>query len=291
MRLEVREVEGERVLYLWDGDRAASLGPVDLVELLRSGRAATEIANAASGASADRVPPSTAPVRAPLRRPGKQLFVGVNYEDHVDELPPPWKMTADPFVFSKLQTAIIGPGEPVRLPSPDSTVDYEVELLVVIGKSASGVSAADALDHVFGYTIVNDVTERTLQATDQQLTWSKGIDTFCPMGPAIVLTDDIPDPGALSIWTMVNGEERQRSTTEKLIFSIPQLISRVSETITLEPGDTLSTGTPAGVGYVKEPPLFLRPGDTMTVGVEGIGQLTNPVIAGWERNGAGEAVT
>lgn len=282
MRVAVHEVEGQRVLFVKDGDRAASLGAVDLVELLRSGAADERISEAAARATPDGGPPEDAPLRAPLHRPGKQVFVGVNYEDHVEELPPPWKMTPDPFLFSKLQTAIVGPGDPIRLPAPDSKVDYEVELLVVIGKRASRVSEADALDHVFGYTIVNDVTERTVQATDNQLTWSKGMDTFCPTGPDVVLTDEIPDPAGLAIWTTVNGDERQRSTTDKLIFKIPDLIRRVTETITLEPGDTLSTGTPGGVGYVKTPPLFLRPGDTVTVGVERIGELTNPVVAGWD---------
>ena len=281
MRLQVYEVEGERVLYVAQDDRWASLGPVDLTQLLRSGEAQVQLADAVARARPEAAPPEGAVLRAPLPHPGKQVFVGVNYEDHVAELPPPWKKTADPFLFAKFQSAVIGSGEPIRLPAPESTVDYEGELLVVIGSRASHVTEAEALNHVLGYTIVNDVTERTLQATDNQLTWSKGMDTFCPMGPAIVLTDEIPDPRGLAIWTRVNGEERQRSTTDGFIFSVPDLVSRVSRTITLEPGDTLSTGTPGGVGYVKDPPVFLRPGDQVTVGVENIGELTNPVIAGW----------
>ena len=279
MRVAVHEVEGERFLYVKVGDRAASLGPTDLVELLRSGAAEATIAEAATRATPDGGPPASAPLRSPLKHPGKQVFVGVNYADHVDELPPPWKMTAEPFLFSKLQTAIIGPGDAIVLPKADSHVDYEVELLVVIGKRASRVSEANALDHVFGYTVVNDVTERALQATDNQLTWGKGMDTFCPMGPEIVLTDEIPDPAGLTLWTTVNGDERQRSSTDQLIFKIPDLIRRVTENITLEPGDTLSTGTPGGVGYVKTPPVFLKAGDTVSVGVDGIGELTNPVTA------------
>lgn len=282
MRIAVYEVDGVRQLYVRDGNRYASLGAVDLVELLRSGEAAGRVAEAARHATSDGAPPEGAVLRTPLLHPGKQIFVGVNYEDHVAELPPPWKMTPDPFLFSKLQSAIIGPGEAIRIPGPDNEVDYEVELLVVMGKRASRLTEADALDHVFGYTITNDVTERRIQATDNQLTWSKGIDTFCPIGPEVVLTDEIPDPSGLAIWTTVNGEERQRSSTDKLIFTIPDLLSRITQTITLDPGDTVSTGTPAGVGYVQSPPRFLLPGDSVSVGVESIGELTNPVVAGWD---------
>ncbi|QEC49512.1 fumarylacetoacetate hydrolase family protein [Baekduia soli] len=282
MRVGVYEVDGEPTLYVHDGDAAASLGTVDLVELLRDGTAAQRIADAAAGATPGGGPPQGARRLAPLRRPGKQVFVGVNYHDHVDELPPPWTMTADPFLFAKLPSAIIGPGEAIVIPGPENKVDYEVELLVVIGRRAKHLTEADALDHVFGYTIVNDVTERVIQATDSQLIWGKGFDTFCPMGPDIVLTDEIPDPAGLGIWTTVNGEERQRSSTDNFIFSIPDILARITRHITLEPGDTVSTGTPAGVGYVKDPPVFLAPGDTVTVGVDRIGELTNTVRAGWE---------
>jgi 2-keto-4-pentenoate hydratase/2-oxohepta-3-ene-1,7-dioic acid hydratase in catechol pathway len=281
MRVSVHDVHGEEHLYVWDGDRATSLGSVDLVSLLRSGEAESRLAEAVGRASAEGRPPSGAPVCPPLRAPGKQIFVGVNYADHVAELPPPWKMTQDPFFFSKLQTAIIGHGEPIRIPREDGEIDYEVELLVVVGRRASRISESDALDHVFGYTVVNDVTDRRIQATDNQLTWGKGIDTFCPIGPQIVLTDEIPDPSELAIWTTVNGAQAQRSNTSNMIYSIPALIAHVSQTITLEPGDTLSTGTPAGVGFAQKPPTYLRPGDSVTVGIEGIGELTNPVVAGW----------
>lgn len=281
MRLAVHQVDGTRVLYVRDGERWASLGATELGELLRSGDAHERIAEAAARATPDGGPPAGARPCAPLRRPGKQVFVGVNYEDHVAELPPPWRMTPDPFLFSKLPSAIAGPGEPIRIPGPRSSVDYEAELLVVIGRRLAQIPEDEALSHVLGYTVVNDVTERAIQATDNQLTWGKGIDTFCPMGPEIVLADELPDPSRLAIWTTVNGESRQRSSTANLIFPIPQLLSRISQTITLEPGDTVSTGTPAGVGYAMSPPRFLAPGDTVTVGVEGVGELTNPVVAGW----------
>lgn len=149
----------------------------------------------------------------------------------------------------------------------------------MIGKRASKLTPENALDHVFGYTIVNDVTERAVQATDNQLTMAKGMDTFCPMGPSIVCTDELEDPSELEIWTTVNGEERQRSNTNQLIFSVVDLLVSLTRTITLQPGDTISTGTPAGVGAFRTPPTFLAAGDVVTVGVQGIGELTNPVVA------------
>jgi 2-keto-4-pentenoate hydratase/2-oxohepta-3-ene-1,7-dioic acid hydratase in catechol pathway len=151
----------------------------------------------------------------------------------------------------------------------------------VIDRPAHDVSPTQALDHVFGYTIVNDVTERTIQATDNQLTWGKGIDTFCPLGPCVTLTDELRDPQALAISTRVNGVVRQDSSTAGMLFPVADLISHLSRWITLEPGDLVSTGSPAGVGYVQDPPVFLAPGDEVTVAIEGIGELTNPVAAGW----------
>ena len=282
MRVAVHEgADGARETVVQTDAGTASLGEVAVESLIAEGEAGLERLRAAAETASPGQDGDRGRVLAPLRHPGKQIFVGVNYEDHVAELPPPWKMTADPFFFSKLQTAIIGPGDAIELPAEDSSVDYEVELVAVIGKTASKVKAEDALDHVFGWTIVNDVTERAIQATDNQLTWSKGIDTFCPLGPAIVLRDELPDPSALDIWCEVNGETRQSSNTSQLIFSVEQIIETVSRLITLEPGDTLSTGTPAGVGAFAKPPRFLQPGDVVTVGVEGIGELTNPVAAGW----------
>jgi 2-keto-4-pentenoate hydratase/2-oxohepta-3-ene-1,7-dioic acid hydratase in catechol pathway len=282
MRVAVHEgADGARETVVEAGAGAASLGDVAIETLIAEGQAGLERLRAAAETASGGEDGDRGRVLAPLRRPGKQIFVGVNYEDHVAELPPPWKMTEEPFFFSKLQTAIIGPGDAIVLPADDSSVDYEVEMVAVIGKTASKVKADDALDHIFGWTIVNDVTERAIQATDNQLTMAKGVDTFCPLGPAIVLRDELPDPGSLDIWTEVNGETRQSSNTSKLIFSVEEIIESVSRLITLEPGDTVSTGTPAGVGAFATPPRFLQPGDVVTVGVEGIGELSNPVVAGW----------
>jgi 2-keto-4-pentenoate hydratase/2-oxohepta-3-ene-1,7-dioic acid hydratase in catechol pathway len=285
MRLCAFEVEGQRHLFAETPAGLIDIGMRSLDDLLRDqGGGAVRMGVAAGmrggriAAEPDEIPAQWRPL-APLQRPANQLFVGVNYRDHVAELPPPWKMTADPFVFSKLNSSIIGPGDPIRLPSDDASVDYEAELLVVIGERASRLTPENALDHVFGYTIVNDVTERAVQATDNQLTMAKGMDTFCPMGPLVVGTDEIEDPSELEIWTTVNGEERQRSNTRQLIFSVVDLLVSLTRTVTLQPGDTISTGTPAGVGAFRTPPTFLKAGDVVTVGVQGIGELTNPVVA------------
>jgi 2-keto-4-pentenoate hydratase/2-oxohepta-3-ene-1,7-dioic acid hydratase in catechol pathway len=289
VHLSACEIDGQRHLIAELPGGVISLGPVSLDDLLRAQGGAAVKAGVAAGirtqladASGEEGELLDTRALAPLTRPGKQLFVGVNYADHVAELPPPWKMTEEPFVFSKLSSSIIGPGEPIRLPAPDAKVDYEAELLVIIGERASRLTPENALEHVFGYTIVNDVTERAVQATENQLTMAKGMDSFCPMGPLVVLTDELPDPSELEIWTTVNGEQRQRSNTREMIFSVVDLLVHLSRTVTLEPGDTVSTGTPAGVGAFRDPPVFLAPGDVVTVGIEGIGELTNPVVAGWD---------
>lgn len=289
MRLSAFEIDGERHLFVESPGGYFDLGAMSLDDLLRArGGTSVRIQLAAAvrttvgSGSAVEAPPPGARRLAPLLRPANQMFVGVNYADHVAELPPHYKLTAEPFVFSKLNSSIIAPGEPIRLPAPDAKVDYEAELMLVIGERASRLTPENALDHVFGYTVVNDVTERAVQATDNQLTMAKGMDTFCPMGPSVVLADEIPDPGTLEIWTTVNGEERQRSNTSQLVFGVVDLLVRLTRTVTLQPGDTISTGTPAGVGAFRNPPVYLAPGDTVTVGVEGIGELTNPVIAGYE---------
>jgi 2-keto-4-pentenoate hydratase/2-oxohepta-3-ene-1,7-dioic acid hydratase in catechol pathway len=282
MRIAVYEgTDGVRETVVRDGAKTASLGEVPIETVIAEGETGLERLRAALAAGGSDGNRDSGRLVAPLIHPGKQIFVGVNYEDHVDELPPPWKMTEDPFVFVKMPTAIIGPDQPIKVPIEPSSVDYEVEMLAVIGKRASKVAAKDALDHVWGWTIVNDVTERSIQATDNQLTISKGIDTFCPMGPEIVLKDELEDITDLDIWTTVNGEFRQRSNTSTMIFSVDEIIERVSNLVTLEPGDTVSTGTPGGCGAYKSPPLFLQPGDVVTVGIDGIGELTNPIEAGW----------
>jgi 2-keto-4-pentenoate hydratase/2-oxohepta-3-ene-1,7-dioic acid hydratase in catechol pathway len=225
-------------------------------------------------------------LKAPLPRPPRNIFcVGKNYHEHAKEFAHSgFDATAKevvpeaPVVFSKPPSAVIGPGEPI--PShldPTSSVDYEGELAVVIGKGGRGIRRADALSHVFGYTIVNDVTARTLQQKHRQWILGKGIDGFCPMGPAILTADEAPDPTALRLRTWVNDELRQDAPVADLIFDIPTLIETISAGITLEPGDVIATGTPAGVGIGFSPPKFLRPDDRVRIEVSGIGVLENPV--------------
>jgi len=211
----------------------------------------------------------------PIERPGKILCVGLNYRSHAEEQDrrPPER----PMLFAKWATSLIGPGEPIVLPRISSAVDYEAELAVVIGSRVKGVSVDNALEAVRGYLCANDVSARDLQRGDKQYTRGKSLDTFCPVGPELVPAAEIPDPGALRIRCLVNGEVRQDGTTSDLIFSVPELIAFAAEAITLEPGDLILTGTPAGVGEFRDPPLYLADGDEVTVEIEGVGTLTNPV--------------
>lgn len=223
---------------------------------------------------------------APIPRPAKNIFcVGKNYHEHAKEFASSgFDATAKevvpeaPVVFSKPPTSVIGPGEPIpSFLDPTNSTDYEGEIAVVIGKGGRGISKADAYAHVFGYTIVNDVTARTLQHKHRQWILGKGIDGFCPMGPAILTADAAGTPPKLSLSTWVNGELRQRAPVEDLIFDIPTLIEAISAGITLEPGDIIATGTPAGVGLGFQPAKFLKPGDVVRIEVPGIGVLENPV--------------
>ena len=220
---------------------------------------------------------------APVPRPGKLICIGLNYRDHAVEsnLPIP----REPVVFSKFSTAVIAPGEPVVLPGGSTQVDYEAELAVVIGKRAKGVSQAQALDYVLGYTCLNDVSARDFQFADGQWQRGKSCDTFAPMGPAIVTADVLPDPHSLPIKLVLNGAAMQDSNTNQLIFGVPELIEFLSRTITLEPGDVIATGTPSGVGFARKPPVYLKASDEMIVDIEGIGRLNNPVMAAAEAVG------
>lgn len=211
-----------------------------------------------------------------LERPGKIVAVGLNYRGHADEQGA--QVPERPLLFAKWQTALIGPGEAIVLPAISSSIDYEAELGVVLGERVKGVAAADALAAVRGYVCANDVTARDLQRADRQFTRAKSLDTFCPVGE-LVPAAAVPDPQALRIRCLVNGELRQDSTTADMIFSVAELIAFVSEAITLEPGDLLLTGTPPGVGVFRDPPVFLADGDEVVVEIDGVGRLANPVRA------------
>lgn len=210
-------------------------------------------------------------------RPGKIICIGLNYLDHAIESD--MAIPTSPVVFSKFPSCMISDGEPIRLPPGSTQVDYEAELGVVIGRRASRVPTDRAMEHVLGYTCVNDVSARDFQFSDGQWQRGKSCDTFAPMGPWIVTADEIADPHALRVQCRVNGVTMQDSNTNQLIFRIPELIAFISASTTLEPGDVIATGTPPGVGFARKPPVFLREGDVVEVEVEGIGVLRNPVMA------------
>lgn len=213
-------------------------------------------------------------VMAPLATPATVIAIGLNYSDHCREfgVEPP----TSPVVFSKKASSVIADGDPIRWKrSITEKVDWEAELAVIIGQTVREVSPENALDAVFGYTVINDVTARDIQSTEQQWVRGKSLDTFCPMGPVVVTADDIPNPQNLPILSRVNGEIMQQSNTSEMIFSVAELISRLSHSFTLVPGDIIATGTPLGVGAFRTPPRFLGEGDVVEVAVEGIGSLVN----------------
>ena len=229
---------------------------------------------------AGREPISDYRLKAPVARPGKIFGSGINYASHKEENPDA-VMPTEPGFFSKFPSSVIGPEDPIRIPTAESHVDYEVELAVVIGVAGRDIAEEDAYDHIFGYTVVNDVSGRDIQFRPNQMPLGKGCDTFCPMGPAILTADEVPRPEELEVRSVVNGEVRQRSLVKEMLFGIPALVAHASRHITLEPGDVIATGTPAGCGTFRTPPLWLAPGDDVIVAVDRIGELRNPVIAGW----------
>jgi len=216
-------------------------------------------------------------LHAPLEDPPRIFAIGLNYREHAIETHA--QFPDFPVVFFKLQTAIVGPGANIVIPKETKEPDYEAELAVVIGKGGYRIPAADAMHHVFGYTIVNDVSARDIQRSTSQWSMAKSLPTFCPMGPAIVTAGEVADPHALSISTTIGGEVLQNSTTAELLFKIPQLIEYLSSLAPLLPGDVISTGTPSGVGMGRTPKRWLRPGETVTVKIAGLGELTNPIVA------------
>jgi 2-keto-4-pentenoate hydratase/2-oxohepta-3-ene-1,7-dioic acid hydratase in catechol pathway len=230
------------------------------------------------------MPLASVTLLAPIPRPRKNIYaIGLNYLDHVAESAAALETSPDlprePVIFSKPPTAVIGPGQPIRHDaSITRQLDWEVELGVVIGRTARRVARAEALSHVFGYTIILDLSARDCRRGGQWL-YSKGQDSYAPMGPCIVTADEIPDPQTLDLWLTVNGIEKQRSNTGRMLFKIDELIADMSRAITLEPGDLIATGTPEGVGAGRNPQEFLWPGDIVEAEVSGIGRLRHPVVS------------
>jgi 2-keto-4-pentenoate hydratase/2-oxohepta-3-ene-1,7-dioic acid hydratase in catechol pathway len=277
-----------RVGVLVDGgvlDLTATGLPDDIVELIGGGEDAVSAAREAI-ATAGPAPLDGVRLHAPISRPPKDvLCVGRNYREHATEFTRSGfdaseraEVPEDPVIFTKAATSIVGPEDPILLENdPTGTTDYEGELAVVIGRGGRRIGRSDALRHVFGYTVLNDVTARALQQRHVQWYLGKSPDTFCPMGPSIVTADELPDVGASWLRTRVNGELRQEAPIEDLLFDVPTLIATISETTSLEPGDVIATGTPVGTGMGFDPPRFLTAGDRVEVTIDGIGTLGNPV--------------
>lgn len=251
--------------------------PTTMLEWILGGKALLDRARLAIAQKAyEDLSLSGVKVLAPLANPGKIVAIGLNYMDHCREQNVP--VPDRPIVFTKFTTSIIGPGEELRWdPALTSEVDYEVELGVIIGKVARHVAETEALDHVYGYTVVNDVSARDLQFSDRQWVRAKSLDTFCPMGPVILTADEVEDPQDLALKTTVNRRVLQDSSTKEMIFGVAQLISFLSRSFTLNPGDIIATGTPDGVGVFRDPKVFLQHGDSVVVEVERIGRLENQV--------------
>ena len=258
-RSRVGELAGDTVYTLaW---------PDNMRQMLRRGLVA--------GRTYEHFPLSEVTIEAPIR-PGKIVAIGLNYADHAAETGA--KPPNAPLIFAKFPSAVIGDGEAINWrESITKKVDWEAELAVVIGKRAKDVSEDNAMDYVFGYACANDVSARDLQKEiDSQWTRGKSLDTFCPLGPYIATRDEVPDPHGLAVRSTVNGDVMQDGNTKDLIFNIPALIAYCSRNFTLEAGDILLTGTPAGVGAGRKPPVYLKDGDVVKVSVEGLGELTNP---------------
>jgi 2-keto-4-pentenoate hydratase/2-oxohepta-3-ene-1,7-dioic acid hydratase in catechol pathway len=268
---------------------ATSRLPRDMTQFVALGKKGLQRARRAVKSGEGRLPAGSVKIHAPFPRPAKNILcVGKNYHDHAREFHSSGfdaSAGADadaipelPIIFTKWPNSVIGPGEPI--PSANdytSSTDYEGELTVVIGEGGRNISQKSAYDHVYGYTIVNDATARTLQNRHKQWFLGKSLDGYCPMGPCIVTADEIKDVTQLRLLTKVNGEVRQDAHVSQLIFDIPTLIECLSRVMTLEPGDLIATGTCAGVGIGFDPPKFLKPGDVVEVTIDPIGTLKNPV--------------
>lgn len=278
--LRFRE-EGAVRLGVLDGDVVV---PFDLfptmLTVIEGGDAALDGIRAYVVSASERLPLAALELLAPIEKPGKYLAIGMNYRKHVEEaeklgVEAPKKQ----FWFNKQTTCLAGPFDAIE-PGPTEKLDYEVELVAVIGRSTKSVTAAQALDHVFGYTIGNDVSARDWQFHSPTFTMGKSFDTHGPIGPWIVTADEIPDPQALALRCLVNGEVRQANNTSQMVHDVAHQIEYLSTAFTLEPGDLIATGTPEGVGVAMDPPRFLQPGDLVRCEIEAIGAIENRVAGG-----------
>jgi 2-keto-4-pentenoate hydratase/2-oxohepta-3-ene-1,7-dioic acid hydratase in catechol pathway len=270
-------VAGDHYVDLYDTNMGL---PPSVRGLLAAGPNAWQAAEAAGRLqNAVRIPVQAAVLMPPVPDPGKILCIGLNYRDHARENNR--AIPTEPVLFAKFNNTLIGDGTPIRLPAVSKKVDYEAELVVVIGKPGRDIAEADAIDHVAGYTVGHDVSARDWQFKGEEKQWviGKTFDTFAPIGPHLVMADEVADPHNLQVRLRLNGETMQDSNTREFIFTVPQLIAYLSQVVTLEPGDLIFTGTPPGVGVARKPPVFLKAGDQVEVEIEGIGVLRNPVVA------------
>ena len=274
-------LDGDTVLDLPKAARGAL--PGDLLGLIAAGPQALATVRHAAENGGSRAPLFSIKLTAPIPRPGKNVFcVGRNYKDHVVEgyraRGAETKLPEYPQFFTKPPTAVIGPDEPFfHDPGVTQRLDYEVELALIIGTAGRDIARGDAMAHIFGFTVLNDLTGRDLQRRHDQWFKGKGLDRSCPMGPVVVTPDEIADLGALELVCRVNGEERQRSQVRQMIFDIPEIIAQLSAGLTLEPGDIIATGTPSGVGYAMDPPRYLGAGDVVECSINGIGILRTSI--------------
>lgn len=287
MRLYTFEIEGEArvgaeitgqrcVLDLHAADPAL---PSQLLDLIRAGKPVWgRAAELLSIASSPTYRLEEVRLLTPISRPGKILCSGINYRSHQEENPSA-TFPDEPFFFAKMPSTVIGPGAPIRHPKRTKQLDYEIEFAVVIGRLMTETPEDQVMESIFGYTILHDVSARDVQFKDNQITLGKNFDSFCPIGPCVVTADQLSHPEDVRLRTYLNGEVMQDGSTADWVFSLPQLLSFLSHTMTLEPGDVVSTGTPAGVGVFRKPPRYLRPGDVVQLEAEGIGLLKNPVVA------------
>lgn len=264
-----------------DGDRVADLteaGLADSVgEVVAGGKAVLDRIRGGL-ANAPRYALDEVKLEAPIR-PGKVLCSGINYKGHAEENPNA-KMPEEPFFFAKLPTSVVGPDDPIAKPELTDQMDYEVEFAAVVGKPLHKAAEAEVMPAIFGYTLLNDVSARDVQFKDNQITIGKNFAGFAPIGPTIVTADELTDPDNVRLKTRLNGKTLQDGSTSDWLFQLPRLISFLSQYVPLEPGDIVTTGTPAGVGIFQKPPVFMKAGDVIEIEADGIGVLKNPIVAG-----------
>ena len=268
----VGAIYNDRIVDLTKAGVAASM-----LELIRGGKAKLNAARKTVGAAKGKGTDLKAARLLPPLRPGKILCCGINYASHAEENPNA-KMPSEPFFFAKMPSSLAGPEDTIEVPPMSKQVDYEVELSVVVGKRLARAGEDEVMPAIFGYTLLNDVSARDVQFKDSQITIGKNFNRFAPIGPCIVTTDELTAPNSVRLMTRLNGKTMQDGNTSEWLFPLPRLISFLSQVMVLEPGDVITTGTPAGVGYFKKPQVFMRPGDTIEIEAQGIGVLRNRLV-------------